>query len=113
MHLVPLSLPDREAGTGITVLNKYVVVLRGGQPAESEVPVVVASTDRRRPGQPVRTFEVSVGTGDGFTHATLVDCRWVHTIPKSDLSAETYRFNLSPQVMERVAVALVSGLQMR
>lgn len=113
MHLVPMALPNRVARTGTTIHNKFVVVLRGGQPTESEVPVVIASTDRRKPGQDVRTFEVDVGVADGFDHDTLVDCRWVHTIPKANLTQATFRFKLSPPVMHDISLALVSGLQMR
>lgn len=113
VHLVQMALPDRVIGSGTTIHDKYVVVLRGREPTESEVPVVIASTDRRKPGQPVRTFEVAVGVADGFHHDTLIDCRWVHTIPKRDLSPATHRFKLSQTVMREISISLVSGLQMR
>lgn len=114
VYLLSLQLPDRETGVGTVSRNKYVIVLRGGEAAaaEREVPVLVASSDRRGPNQPLRSFEVSVGTKDGFQHATLIDSRWVHTLPKADFAPSAFRFRLGPVVMHRVSVALVAGLQM-
>lgn len=111
VHLLSLLPPNRETGQGTVRRDKYVITLRGGQQAttEAEVPVVVASTDRRGPDRALRSFEVSVGPQEGFVHATLIDCRWVHTLPKSDLTPDTYRFSLSVAVMHRVSVALVAA----
>ena len=94
--------------------DKYLIVLRGGPnaAAEADVPYVVASTDRRQPGTPLRRFEVSAGAVDGFNHDTVIDCRWVYTMMKTRFPGNTLRFRLSPDMMQRVSIALVVGLQM-
>lgn len=114
VYLIPLELPDKYSPSGTTILDKYVVILRGGESVgtETNVPYVIASSDRRTPGYPLRRFEVAVGQGDGFMHATLVDCRWVYTRPKSDFESFEKKFKLSSDVMTRVSHALVFGLQM-
>ena|ERR1035437_6045898 len=117
VYLIPIDLPNRAPSGGVgslTSRNKFVVVLRGGGPAitENEVPIVVASTDRRTQGQSLRTFEVEVGVLDGFSHETLIDCRWPYTLEKSGLQQSDFKFRLSESVMQSVSVALVSGLQM-
>jgi hypothetical protein len=115
VHLIPISLPNRVAPGGNPVpTSKYVVVLRGGvsASAEAEVPVLIASTDRRQVGQQVRPFEVSAGLADGFTHATIIDCRWPYTLEKANLPQSTYRFRLGLAKMAEISTALVSGLQM-
>jgi hypothetical protein len=108
-------LPDRTNPGGPPVPTpKFVVVLRGGPRSarEGEVPVVIASTDRRQLGQPLRQFEVSVGQTDGFAHETIIDCRWPYTLEKSYFQTSSFRFRLGTAKMAEVSVALVSGLQM-
>jgi len=115
VHLISIALPNRVAPGGPPApTSKYVVVLRGGAAtsAEAEVPVLVASSDRRQVGQQLRPFEVSAGMPDGFTHATIIDCRWPYTLEKADLPQDTYRFRLSTAKMAEISIALVSGLQM-
>ena len=115
MYLVTVALPNRNAPGGFLIpTSKYVAVLRGGRAAASEleVPVIIASTDRRVTGQKLRPFEVAVGIAEGFNHATILDCRWVYTLEKSQLPAANHRFRLSDKKMGDVSVALVSGLQM-
>jgi hypothetical protein len=108
-------LPDRANPGGPPVPTpKFVVVLRGGPRtvSEREVPVVVASTDRRQLGQPLRPFEVSVGQAEGFAHETILDCRWPYTLEKSYFQTRSFRFRLGTAKMDEVSVAIVSGLQM-
>jgi hypothetical protein len=117
VYLIPIDLPNRAPSGGVgslTSRNKLVVVLRGGGPTitEDDVPIVVASTDRRKPGQGLRTFEVAVGIGEGFSHDTIIDCRWPFTLEKSRLPQSNFKFRLSGAVMQSVSIALVSGLQM-
>lgn len=105
-------MPDRQAGSGSTYLDKYVVVLQGGPDFANttEVTVLVASTHR---GGNLRPFEVLCGQGDGFDHDTVIDCRWPFTLRKAEITAGTYRFMLSQSRMHQVALGLVHGLQMR
>jgi mRNA-degrading endonuclease toxin of MazEF toxin-antitoxin module len=112
VYLTTINLPDRAAGHGTVPTPKYVIVLRGGAGSrtEQEVPIVIASTNRRTLGPMRRPFEVDVCTMDGFQHDTIIDCRWPYTIPKSLLSNPTCQ--LSDARMKEVSVALVSGLQM-
>lgn len=115
MHLISIALPNRVTPGGNPVpTSKYVVVLRGSAAAaaEAEVPVLIASSDRRQVGQQLRSFEVSAGLPDGFTHATILDCRWPYTLEKADLPQNTYRFRLSTAKMAEISIALVSGLQL-
>lgn len=115
VYFATVPLPDRTAGGSATIpTEKLVVVLRGGAQGatETDLPVVVASTDKRAYGQLPRNFEVAVGAADGFHHDTLIDCRWVYTFQKSMFPPATYRFTLPAAVMRDVSVALVAGLQM-
>ena len=94
--------------------DKWAVVLRGGvqTATETNVPVVLSSTNRRTLDQRPRPFEVDVGTADSFDTDSVIDCRWVYTLLKKDLTPATFLFYVSDQIMEVISVALVSGLQM-
>src|ERR1019366_1220908 len=96
VYLVSIALPNRTApsGTALAPRDKYVVVLRGGTRAASEpdVPVVIASTDRRSPGQNLRPFDVAVGTAEGFSRDTIIDCRWPYTLQKARLPLGSFQF---------------------
>jgi hypothetical protein len=111
VHRIDLELPDHVPGNGTVVRRKFVVTLRGGPDAawEADVPIVIASTDRGAPRQP---HEVAADASDGFDHDTIIDCRWVHTVPARFLRAETYQFTLGPQRMHEISVAVVEGLQL-
>jgi hypothetical protein len=111
VHLIPMTFshPDGMKETK----DKFVVLLRGGvgTEAEYEVPFVIAST-LRPPGRPARVHEVVLGTADGFAHDTVIDCRWVHTLPKPTFSSATKRpIGLAPAVLRQISVALLAGLQ--
>lgn len=112
VYLTSVDLPNRPVGVGTVPTRKYVVVLRGGPDSltEADVPVVVASTNRRPAGRGKRAFEVDVGVADGFAHETIIDCRWPVTLQKSGLSTASFR--LSAARMGEVSIALVLGLQM-
>lgn len=115
VYLVNVALPNRTVPGGAPVPTpKFVVVLRGAQGTtnETEVPVVIASSDRRLPGQNLRRYEVSVGPADGFAHATIIDCRWPYSLEKVQIPPSTYRFQLGAAKMNEVSVGLVAGLQM-
>ena len=115
VYLVRMALPNRQNPGGPPVLrDKYVVILRGGPrtAADTDVPVIVASSDRRTEGQRLRNFEVNVDANDGFRHSTILDCRWPITLTKQQVGVGQYRFRLSGQRMQQVSVALVDGLQM-
>lgn len=109
VHLIPMTF---HSPTGQETKDKYVVLLRGGPDAANEyqVPFVVASS-LTAPGRAVRRFEVVVGVADGFHHETVIDCRWVHTLPKPKFSSASKRQTLTPTTMRRVSAALVVGLQ--
>jgi mRNA-degrading endonuclease toxin of MazEF toxin-antitoxin module len=112
VHFIPLLLPDQNNPGQTVTLEKFVVVLRGGQATnhESEVPLLVAST-LRMAGEP-RPFEVHVDpTPTGFEEETVIDCRWPFTMQK--VHVDNYRFRLPADVMNDVSLALVRGLQMR
>jgi mRNA-degrading endonuclease toxin of MazEF toxin-antitoxin module len=95
-----------------TELKKYVVALQGGPDfaMADDVAVVVCST--RRGTRPVRPFEVIVGTAHGFDTETVIDCRWVRTIPKPAAVRSLLKTRLTSDVMEQVSEALVLGLQL-
>lgn len=114
VHFLSIDLPDRVAGQGTISMDKLVVVVRGGPATqhEADVPILVASTNRRTAAQPARRFEVAVGTAEGFDHDTLIDCRWVYTLQKSDFPTGSYRFTLPDVTMDSVSLALVYGLQL-
>lgn len=112
VHLISLPMPDRNNPGQDVYRDKYVVVLRGGPGTtnESDVPLLVAST--LRVGGPPRPFEVHVSAmGGQFPVDTVIDCRWPFTLHKSQVN--NYRFTLPRDIMERVSVALVSGMQMQ
>ena len=113
VFLVPLELPDGKSPTSTTVLHKYVVILQAGRffDTQRDVAVVLASTNRMKPGQQLRPFEVLVGVADGFDHDTVIDCRWVRTVPRAIIPA-TRKTRLSPTVMNDIGAAIVFGLQL-
>jgi hypothetical protein len=94
---------------------KMVVVLRGGAgtATETDVPVVLTSTDRRPDSTRLRSFEVLVGTAEGFDHDTIIDCRWPQTVPKQRMAAVAPAIRLDAQKMREVSIALFAGLQMQ
>lgn len=114
VHLVSIELPNRDGTPGFSPRLKFVIVLRGSARTrlESDFPFVVASSDRRQPGQQLRGFEIFLDSSNGFDHDTIVDCRWVYTAPKTLISDKTYRFSLGPVEMQDISVALVNGLQL-
>ncbi len=110
VYRTKLRLPDRAVPGQFAERNKYVVMLRGIS-AETDIPLVIAST--HDPARAPRPFEVIVGTTEGFDHETVIDCRWPYTLPKAWFKAEEFRFALLPDVMREVSVALLIGLQMK
>jgi mRNA-degrading endonuclease toxin of MazEF toxin-antitoxin module len=111
-----MPLPDRRAQTGTATKQKIVVVLQGpldvGWASQTDVSVVVASTNRAAPSAAPASYEVWVGTSDGFKHDTIIDCRWPYTVFKSTLKAGWQITTLGPGRMEEINLALVAGLQM-
>jgi mRNA-degrading endonuclease toxin of MazEF toxin-antitoxin module len=111
VYRIRMRLPDRNASSGATYRDKYVVALQG-DPAfvsATEVAVVVASTHR---STGVRPFEVLSGAHDGFDHDTVIDCRWPFTLPKTQLIGGEYKFTLSKDRMREISLAIVHGLQL-
>lgn len=111
VHRITVELPNRSRDEGTIPRTKWAVILRGGSATdwEADVPVVLASSDQ---GSPRRAHEVFVDTDDGFDRDTVIDCRWVFTIPKRHFGPETLQALLSPAVMREISIALVVGLQM-
>jgi mRNA-degrading endonuclease toxin of MazEF toxin-antitoxin module len=111
VYEIPLDLPDWEDGGYDEVeRDKLVVVLRdpGTPRRESYVPVVLASTRRR---EQVARYEVLVEPAEGgFDDETILDCRWVYTLPWHLFYGEPL-FELPLDMMEVVSAALVVGLQ--
>jgi len=94
--------------------EKFAVILQDPERMDSgatQIAAVIASTDRTSGRQP-RAFEVRLGRDDGFDHATIVDGRWVYTLPRSDLDAWSYRFTLSDDRMDEITGAVLIGLQL-
>ncbi len=113
VYLVRIALPNRTDPNGPAVnRDKYVIILRGGSAfaSETDVPVVVASSDRSAGA--LRNFEVRLDTDVGFRHATIVDCRWPMTLTKLQIQGGQYKFRLSKQSMKAVSIGLFDGLQM-
>lgn len=115
VHFIEMTLPDWEAGgTTQRTCRKLVVTLRGGAGTsrDSYVPVVLASTDKRTLGQPPAPYEVAVDSAYGFDHSTIIDCRWVFSLPRATFDPTTFLFALPNAVMNEVSVALAVGLQL-
>jgi len=112
-HKINLHLPDRVRGAGTSPRLKYVVCLQGGPDFanQTDVAVVVASTYTRR-ASGLQPYEVLVGQSQGFLHDTVIDCRWVFTIQKTEAPPSTFRLRLPPDVMDDISAALVVGLQL-
>ena len=113
-HLINMPLPNRASGAGTIARRKYVVCLQGGPDFanQTEVAVVVASTFRRQRPMGLRPYEVLVGQSHGFQNDTVIDCRWVFTIQKTEAPPSTFVFRLPQDVMLDVSAALVVGLQL-
>ena len=109
VYLASLVFPgDTEPRT------KFIVALQSTPGAVPKyIATVVASSDRRQPGQTLRPYEVGVGAPEGFDHGTVIDCRWVFTLLHADVAAVTPTLHLSSEIMARVDLALFAGLQMR
>lgn len=111
VHFLPIPLPNRdELGSADQELEHFVVVLRGSEPVEHNVPFVIATTNRRAVDFKAR-YEVHFD-GHPFHRATIIDCRWVMTLPQWHFTDGTYQFTLSDDDMESVSIALVRGLQL-
>lgn len=110
VHLVSIQLPNRPQGDG-GERRKLILLLQDEHrfPTASDVAAVVCSTQRFTD---VRSFEVQVGLAEGFNDDTVIDCRWVHTLPKNSFSLGSRQFALSDMVMEEVSEAIVVGLQL-
>jgi len=113
VHKIHVHLPDRARGAGTSPILKYVVSLQGGPDFanQTDAAVIIASTYKRR-ARGVQPYEVLVGQREGFSHDTVIDCRWVITIQKAEAPSSTWQFRLPPDVMDDVSAALVVGLQL-
>ena len=113
VYLTNILLPDRVSQSGRQPVRKYIVLLQGGQSfaSQTEVAVVIAST-LRPPGRRPQRYEVIVGQPEGFQRETVIDCRWPYTLIEQEVTAGRLHTTLPRDVMERVNVALVAGLQM-
>jgi hypothetical protein len=114
-HRISMHLPNRVSGAGTSPRRKYVVCLQGGPDFvnQTDVAVVVASTYRPRRAMGLQPYEILVGQSHGFQHDTLIDCRWVFTIQKTEAPpSTTFMFRLPQDVMDDVSAALVVGLQL-
>jgi hypothetical protein len=86
IFLVSMRFEGRGTTGEETLRRKYVIALRGSEDRETDVPVVVCSTDRVPDS--CRAFAVQVEPGEGcFTALTKIDCRWGFTLSKQHLGA--------------------------
>src|ERR1039458_8338777 len=110
VYLVSLVLPNRGGGGGTSTKDKLIIVLNDGRVIGTarEVAVLIGSSWN---GNPLRPFEVLVGTADGFHHDTVIDCRWPYTLPQSQLPPGRHVLTLPQAVMTRISVGVVRGLQ--
>lgn len=109
---IDIDLPDRSDPTKTVRRRKYAVELQGPAFAHNDdVAIVLASSDRQ-PTKPARSFEVKVGPAEGFQHETLIDGRWVWTVPRARLAGTPHITTLSAQVMQKVSEAIVVGLDL-
>jgi mRNA-degrading endonuclease toxin of MazEF toxin-antitoxin module len=112
--VVDLDLPDRspDAELGDRMLMKKLLVLLqsgGGFARATEVAFVIASTSRGLGA--LRPFEVLLDVSDGVHHDSIVDGRWVYTLPKAEIVGFGHCIStLSTERMEAIAVAIVVGL---
>jgi mRNA-degrading endonuclease toxin of MazEF toxin-antitoxin module len=92
--------------------KKYAVLLQDREkfPNIDQLSVVVGST--LKPTHKVGPYHVIVGAAQGFKVDTIIDCRWVFTLSKTDVTTGPYLTQLDPLVMQEIAVALVHGLQL-
>ena len=88
--------------------EKFVVVVRA-KPDELFAAVVVCST--RKPKdlhKKQRSFEVFVGTAEGFDAPTVIECRWVLTVQQRHLRSSKYP-KQGDAVMDRISLALADA----
>lgn len=110
VYLTTFRFPDRDNPGQWTELEKYVVILRTALD-EADVPLVVASSFKIP--RPIEDYEYVIrATVEGFPHDTIVDGRWVHTIPVSWVG-DRFQFNLSGAIMREIDISIVVGLQIK
>ncbi len=103
------------SGGGFGEAPKYLILLQ--TPTDTDVGAtqaayVIAST-RRTGGAAPRSFEVVLDESDGFHHPTIVDGRWVYTLPRSELGNQDYQFALTDDRVAELSVAVFIGLQLQ
>jgi hypothetical protein len=80
-----------------TVLkDKYVIMLQDPSrmhPRASNFAFVLASTDNEPdvPQENAERYLVKLDEGDGFSRPTVVDGRWVYTLPRPELQNAHYQ----------------------
>lgn len=116
VYLCDIELPNRTTrptSSQFQNRRKLLIVLQEGAAVAApvtEVGVVIASTWRRNNARP---FEVILGIRDGFEHDTVVDGRWVYTVPQSTITNGSLKFTLPSVTMHAISLAIVKGLQLR
>lgn len=104
--------PDRKvSGEHEEPTRKWLVMLRCDE-KEPDVVFIVASTLREDRG-PIRRFEVVVNPPEGgFMIDSVIDARWVNTLPWVWFEDAEEMGKLEPTTMEEVGKALVYGLRL-
>ncbi len=113
VYLVPIELPV-PGGLRLETKDKYLILLQSPSamdPRATYIACVIASTDRSG-SSGARSFEVRLGVEDGFRHETMVDGRWVYTIPRAALDESLRQFRLSEDRMAQISLAVFIGLQL-
>ncbi|HET6692045.1 MAG TPA: hypothetical protein VFG74_14395 [Miltoncostaeaceae bacterium] len=107
-----VPFPPRGRAGDPEPLYKRVALLRTSGDVENDVPVVVLSTDRDPAGRPRAAYVVKVAAEPawGTDAPTTIDCRWVYTLGKENLSDPLGV--LPPEIMEQISEALVTGLSL-
>lgn len=106
-----LDLPNRSGSHETwTPTLKYIVVVRD-ESSETEIAVVVASS--RKSERLLKGYEVDFRSEvGGFPRDTIVDCRWIWTIPRAELGREQAKFTISDIKMNEIREAITIGLNL-
>ena len=106
-----LDLPNRSGGLETwTPTKKYILVIRD-EPNETEIAVVVASS--RKSERMIKAYEVDFRSEpQSFPKDTIVDCRWIWTIPRAELGSAQAKFTVGDEKMQEIREAIAIGLNL-
>lgn len=113
VYIMDISCPATIVDPFPNIRRKYIITLQGG-PRFANVPqasFLIISSAKSNSTTPY-PYQVFLDQTDGFPKPSIADCRWVFTIPRSDILRENYFCKLNDSRMKEINLATARGLQL-